>query len=133
MIFELENALLRLCDTASAHFTAYRNELDGKAKSDKKTVTSEHYKFLCSTADISKQLDEVLLKISAELKRADIENDPQKTKSFTSLFQRGMLLKNTLDDFFRCSEDALKEEDILAELKKLTEATLRKTINIKVT
>ena len=133
MILKLENALLRHCDTAADLLDSYRKELDSKARGDKKAVTSEHYTFLCGIADISKQLDGVLLEISAELKEAETNNDAQRAKSFTPLFQRGMLLKTTLDDFFSYSENALKDEDVLAELKRLTDTTLRKIINIKST
>lgn len=131
MISEVQNSLLRLCDTTVSRLSAYLEELDKKAKKDKKAYTAEHYSFLCVITDISEQLDAVLLDITAELEKAEEENNDEKTKIFTSLFDRGLLLKNTVEGFFSSSEDVLKNDDFYNKLKKLTEVTLRKAIQIK--
>lgn len=131
MILKLENDLFRLCDLAVSSLAEYRKELDKRAKKDIKAYTSEHFSFLCVLTDIVRQADAVLLEITEEIKKAEAENQPEKSKLFTSLFHRGILLKNTLEDYFRASDNVFKEDDFLMELKKLTDATMRKTAIIR--
>ena len=69
--------------------------------------------------------------MTEEIKKAEAENQPEKVKNFTSLFECGILLKNTLEDYFRASDNVFKEDDFLMELKKLTDTTIRKTVAIR--
>ena len=131
MILKLEKNLFCLCDLAVSSLNEYRKELDKRVKKDIKAYTSEHFSFLCVLTDIVRQADAVLLEITEEIKKAEAENEPEKSKNFTSLFDRGILLKNTLENYFRASDNIFKEDDFLIELKKLTDATMRKMIAIR--
>ncbi len=131
MILKLEKNLFRLCDLAVSSLNEYRKELDKRVKKDIKAYTSEHFSFLCVLTDIVRQADAVLLEITEQIKKAEAENEPEKAKNFTSLFDRGILLKNTLENYFRASDSIFKEDVFLIELKKLTDATMRKTIAIR--
>ena len=131
MSFKSEIKLSEVCDKLISCLGSYSNRLNEKPQKDKKTYASQHYSFLCDMVAVSHQLDTFIFNVTAELNNAESENDGAKIKNFTSLFDQGILLKNTVEEFFAASEKILKEEESLTGLKKITEITLRKIINIR--
>ena len=133
MKFSIEKSLKDICNNAISSFSAYKSNLDNEKATDQKALTARHYVFLSNTMHLGEKLDDTIITITNGLKYAESINNVSDVCAFTELFEKSIILKGIIDEYYSHSDDALNQDRALTNLKNLTEIALRKIINFNTT